>query len=211
MMAGVGQSLFVVKLDGGGQFANGTVVPFGGAREVAPRDIAHGSDGARYVVGEFIEGSLAAGPSGAGARANAGDRDIFITKISATGAYLWGRSYGGAASDYAWTATGVSDGVLVSGLFASDAVDFGSADRADRREAAAGNLFVSRLGADGQPRGLFALGPRNRLTPALVREVTGGFYLGGVFSGPVDFNTHPQDVDERSSPTRTGFVSRYTF
>ena len=211
VMTPTGQALFAIKLDATGQFARGTAIPFGGAREVIPRDVAHASDGSQYIVGEFIEGSFPADGSSTPVRPNAGDRDIFVAKLSATGAYAWGHSYGGPASDYAWSATGVSDGVLVTGLFASDAVDFGPAGTPDRRESAAGNLFVLRLADAGAPRGLFTLGPKNAATPSLLRNTQGGFFLAGVFSGAVDFNPHPQDSDQRSSTGRTGFVSRYTF
>ena len=211
VMTATGQSLFAVQLDGAGQFARGASVPFGGAREVNPRDIVHGADGSRYVVGDFIEGAFPAEGSTPPVRPNAGDRDIFVTKLSPTATYAWGRSYGGPASDYAWSATAVTDGVLVTGLFASDSVDFGADGTPDRRESAAGNLFLLHLGAAGAPRGLFTLGPKNAATPLLLRDTQGGFSLAGVFAGAVDFNPHPQDTDQRSSTGRTGFVSRYSF
>jgi hypothetical protein len=211
--AQAGMSLYTVGLDGTGRFEGGGAVSFHGATEVAPRDLIQISDGAVYVAGDYKGGavSLEAGAA-ARTRPNAGAGDAFVVKLGPTFAHAWGRSYGGAGADYAWSVASVPSGVQVAGKIASERVDFGVDGAPDLRELSAGDVFVLGLGPAAEPRGVFTLGPPRAASPILLRASASALLLAGFFSGSIDFDPRTPDQDLRTAaPIQSAFVSRFLF
>jgi hypothetical protein len=206
--AGTGQALFVIKLDSDGKYVSGGAAALHG-KMVIPTDVTTTDDGSIYAVGRYSEGALPMGPgANPKSRLSAGDFDAFVSKFSPDGTYQWGRGYGGPGYDQAWTLTALPDGgVAVAGTFDSPMVDFGAEGQPDVRPMSAGNLFVTRLRADGSPAGTFVLGLG--ATPSFLRPTTAGFTLAGFFSGMVDFNPRDDGTDTRMAVGHAGFLSRY--
>ena len=202
----VGQALFAVRLTPSGEFMAGATAPMG-ATDVTVRDVGVTQDGAAYVAGDFTGGSVMQGPRAAPTpRPNAGRIDGFVARFGANGAYEWGHGLGSPENDFATTVAVTPDGsVLVAGGFAGS-VDFAPAAPADRREASAGALFVTRLGPDRSYGGTFTLkGP----AATSLRADAVGFSLAGSFVGSADFDPHPTHTDNKASNGGAAFVSRY--
>jgi hypothetical protein len=201
-----GQALFAVRLGASGDFMGGAATAMG-ASSIIVRDVAVTHDGAGYVTGEFVGGSVIQGPPAAPMpRPNAGDRDGFVARFAPGGGYQWGHGLGSPGLDFGTTVAATADGgVLLAGGFAGS-VDFAPAPPADRREASAGALYVTRLGPDRSYGGTFTLkGP----VVSTLRADPVGFHLAGSFVGSADFNPHPTHTDNKASVGGAAFVSRY--
>jgi chitodextrinase len=97
---------------------------FGGTGDETVNRIALDSNGNVLVVGYFT----GTADFGGGSVSGTGGRDMFIAKYSATGAYVWAKTFGGSTGtdDVAYgVATDASGNVIVTGYF-SGQIDFGT-------------------------------------------------------------------------------------
>lgn len=111
---------------------------------------ALGPDGSIVMAGAF-EGSLDLDPGpGSRARLSAGDLDVFIVALDASGDLRWGQTLGGIGEDSAREAAMRPDGsVAVAGCF-EGAVDFDPGPGTDVRTSnGESDAFVTVLDADG--------------------------------------------------------------
>ncbi|MBI1317328.1 MAG: hypothetical protein GC168_00075 [Candidatus Hydrogenedens sp.] len=90
---------FVQTLDANGAFV--TALRFGGTNIEFPTSLMLDAAGNRYVAGYF-DGSTDLDPGpGVQSRSSNGTQDIFVAKLDASGAFVWGYTYGGASEDRA--------------------------------------------------------------------------------------------------------------
>jgi beta-propeller repeat-containing protein len=156
--------------------------------------------GSAIVVGGF-QGSIGFGT--VPAVTSAGSRDIFVTKIDATGNAQWTRGFGDASLQYARAvAAGPTGEIVVGGEF-SGSLDFGKG-----AHTSAGNpdAFVAKLDAQGQAIWSRSLtGPGYQTVHGVAVDSKGNVYFSGIFTGGVKFEDAEFTGDghylEKRSPT----------
>lgn len=134
--------------------------------------------GNAYVTGRF-RGSAT---FGATTLTSVDTSDIYIAKISSTGAYQWAVRAGGVGADGGLRVALAANGqVLVGGYFYSATATFGSTVLT--RQSAAGDVFVARLSPAGQWLGAVS----NTTTTAadslvMAFDSTGNLFVAGRFN-----------------------------
>ena len=180
--------LFVVKLDGAGQFEWGAGL--GGSGPDEARALAVDALGAVYVGGAF-SGQVDFDP-GEGARmlGSGGGKDGFVLKLDAAGTLLWAMALGGSGSDQVnGLALNTLGEVDVAGVF-SGTVDFDpGAGLLTLSSAGGSDGFIAQFAPAGGlqwARGLGGLG--EDAVSAVAVSSAGDVTLVGSFRGTVDFD-----------------------
>lgn len=159
---------FVLKLQGDGSFVWGTVIGQGDSTDTSDKIYATADPSPSiFVTGDYANtidadgrgvGTVAGPGSSTETITSAGDRDVFLTKLTANGALVWARSIGGTEYDTGdGLAGGADDVVYLGGQFRKEAdidptdavVTVSTADYAavgDNTEGLAGrDAFIVRL------------------------------------------------------------------
>lgn len=150
--------------------------------------VAVDASGNVFVTGQFW-GSVG---FGGGTLVSAGSWDIFVAKYSGlTGAHLWSRRFGGAATEEGLgLAVDASGNVFVTGHYSSTAIDFGGGPLTN-----AGNtdIFLAKLsGSNGNHLWSRRFGNTGAdESRATTVTPSGDVYISGSFSGTVDFGGLP--------------------
>ena len=134
--------LFVAKLTptGAWQWAAGA----GGSRTDNGIGVAVDGSGNVYVTGWSDSPTLA---FGATTLTPAGSQDVFVAKLSPTGAWLWATGAGGSSSDFGGgVAVDGSGSVVVTGYFRSPTITFGATTLSN---AGRSDIFVAKLTPTG--------------------------------------------------------------
>ncbi len=141
-----------------------------------------------------------------------GDADIFLSKFTSTGDFLWTKVWGGAfeevCSDVGFDGSG---NIYVGGDFFSDKVDFDPGPGEDEHgNEGYSDMFISKFMFNGDYQwtrtwgGAFA----DELK-ALSPDSSGNVYVTGAFNGTVDFDPG-SGVDEHTSEgVRDVFLSKF--
>ena len=157
LTSAIGEDVFVSKLNSTGAFV--WVKQFGGTSSEQGRSIAVDSSGNVYTTG-FFQGTADFDPDPAGgAVANltsAGALDVFVSKLDATGAFVWAKQFSGTGSFDQGNSIAVdsSGNVYTTGNFRGT-VDFdpgaGTANlvSSDGADVFATDVFVSKLSSAG--------------------------------------------------------------
>ena len=158
LTSAIGEDVFVSKLNSTGAFV--WVKQFGGTSSEQGRSIAVDSSGNVYTTG-FFQGTADFDPDPAGgAVANltsAGAWDVFVSKLDATGAFVWAKQFSGTGSFDQGNSIAVdsSGNVYTTGNFRGT-VDFdpgaGTANlvSSDGDDVFATDVFVSKLSSAGE-------------------------------------------------------------
>ncbi|MBA3463730.1 MAG: hypothetical protein H0T46_27485 [Deltaproteobacteria bacterium] len=194
-LTSTGTGGYVALFSTAGVFAR--VKAFTGSGTCIPRGVA--IDGAgNVVVGGIFNGTIDLG-NGA---ATATSYDVFVSKLSATGSYLFGRTFGGSSNDAGGeVSTDAMDNILITGTF-SGSVNFGGASPVNTNVS---NLAVIKYSPAGSYRWAQAFGgttsqltaTRSSSNPAGDVVVT-GYFCGSVAFGSVTMSSVqacPVDVD----------------
>ncbi|WP_046247041.1 T9SS type A sorting domain-containing protein [Hymenobacter terrenus] len=138
-----------------------------------------------YVAGEFRSPSAAFGASllsDAGIGPDAGD--MFVTKLTDAGSFLWAQRAGGVGADKANALAVNGSDVYVAGQFSSPSADFGASTLLN---TGGDDSFVVKL-ADAGASSSFAwaqpAGGRGRDAARAIAVSSTGVYVAGDFSGP---------------------------
>lgn len=132
---------------------------------------------------------------GGGTLQSAGRRDVFVAKLSSSGAHVWSRAFGGSGNDGAFDLAFMqsSGELVITGYFEGD-VDF---DAESLESAGSMDLFVAKLDSDGDI--VFAEGygdPANQIDygtfdtntwNALDVDASGNIYLAGTLTNGASF------------------------
>jgi len=196
-------SSYLLKINADGTY--GWTKVFGGPQMCWPTDVCcDGSDNV-FVVGMFGDTvNFAADWSGTDEKAaNAGEQGGFIMKVGSDGTYGWTHAIGGLTSSaYMYgVATDVGGNVYVCGEF-SGTVNF-EADWSgtDPKTSGVGTgAFLTRVVADGSYSWTRVFSGNSNATAQGVAVSGSSVYLGGYFSGTVDFRQEwGEPVDEKIS------------
>ena len=132
--------VFVAKIDASGTYVWATQA--GSTSEDKGNAISTLSDGSSIVIGYFV-GTATFGST---TLTSAGNADVFVAKIDASGAYLWATQASGTSSDIGYAISTLSDGsAIVTGYFSGTAT-FGSTTLTS---AGIKDVFVAKIDASG--------------------------------------------------------------
>ena len=133
---------FVAKIDASGTYVWATQA--GGASGDGGYAVSTLSDGSAIVTGGF-QGTATFGST---TLTSAGNSDVFVAKIDASGAYLWATKAGGTSVDLGSGVSTLSDGsAIVTGYFQGTAT-FGSTTLTS---AGSNDVFVAKIQALSAP------------------------------------------------------------
>lgn len=148
-----------------------------------------------YVTGGF-RGTVDFDPgSGIFPMTSTGNVDMFITKLTTDGNFLWAKRFGGTGTNTVYGRSVASDinGVYTTGNF-SGTVDFdpnaGTQSRSSAGSTFFSDIFISKLDPNGDFSWAYRLGRTSATDAGRAIEVdaAGNVYSAGTFSGTVDFD-----------------------
>jgi hypothetical protein len=134
-----------------------------------------------YTTGHF-QGTV---NFGAGNVTSAGNRDVFVTKLNASGTHQWTTTLGGTSNDYGnGVAVDSSGNVYTTGYFAGT-VNFGAGNVTS---AGSSDVFVTKLNASGTHQWTTTFGGTSSdVGRSVAVDSSGNVYATGYFQGTVNF------------------------
>lgn len=206
--AGLFEDIFVLKLDVDGNFA--WARKMGSADFDFGRSITVSPAGNVFTTGSF-RGTVDFDPgAGTSFLTSASGNDIFISKLDASGNFVWARRMGGTSNDIGYAiAVDAAENVFTTGSFNSTA-DFDPGPSAFNLVAAgSGDIFVSKL----NPSGDFVWATRMGGTSSDVGygiqvDFAGNVYTTGYFESTADFDPGAGTANLVSLGFNDSFVSK---
>ncbi|MEP7165116.1 MAG: T9SS type A sorting domain-containing protein [Ferruginibacter sp.] len=200
--------VFISKLDVSGNFV--WAKSLGGGSEAQSNSITLDASGNIYTTG-FFTGTADFDP-GAGVfnLVSINSYSIFISKLDASGNFVWAKSMGGAANSYGQAIkTDASGSVYTTGTFQFN-VDFDPNAGSFVLTAAGGQLvddiFISKLDASGNFVWAKRMGGTlSDQTNSIELDASGNIYSTGNFGGTADFDPGAGTFNL----TATSFVDKY--
>ncbi len=184
-----GSDIFVSKLDASGNFAWAKRI--GGAGQSIGYSISVDAYANVYTTGYF-QGTTDFDPgTGTYNLVSAGDWDIFVSKLSASGNFVWAKQMGGASYD-----VGKSISVDANGNVYTTGIFFGTVDfdpgtgTYNLSSASIVDIFVSKLDASGNFVWAKRLGGASDYDEgrSIAVDPCGNVYTTGRFGGTADFD-----------------------
>ena len=200
--------IFVSKLDASGNFV--WARRLGGTSPDCGNGVAVSSDGSVYTTGGF-QGTADFDPGvGTYSLTSAGSTDIFVSKLDASGNFVWTRRLGGTSGDYGYGIAVSADGsVYTSGYFAGT-VDFDpGVGTYNLTSAGYMDIFVWKLDALGSFVWARSLGGTNEAWGyAIAVSADGAVYTTGYFLDTVDFDPGSGTYNLTTTGYSDAFVSK---
>ncbi len=201
--------IFVSKLDASGNFvwAKG----MGGSGPDFGNSIAVDASGNVYTTGNF-KGTADFDPGAATANlTSSGSEDIFVSKLDASGNFVWAKGMGGDLDDYGYSiAVDAWGNVYTTGDFAILA-DFDPSAATANLTAPGGfrDIFVSKLDASGSfvwAKGMGGIGPDFGRSIAV--DASSNVYTTGYFIITADFDPGEETAELTAVGAFDIFVSK---
>jgi hypothetical protein len=142
----------------------------------------------------------------------AGLDDVFVTRLDASGAYQWTRTFGGSKSDSGrGVAADSKGGTIVVGDFSS-VVNFDPSGQGDvLTSRGQSDVFLTRLAGDGSYLGTVQFGGTGTDLAADVSvDKADNVALAGMFTGSMDFDPTSAEDPHVSNGYYDAFVTRFT-
>jgi hypothetical protein len=179
----------LLKLDSSGNFV--FAKRFGSSGEDMGNGLAVDSSGNVLSMGSFY-GTVDFDPGSATRPLTAaGGSDIFVSKLSSSGAYVWAKRLGGSGAEQGGDlAVDASGNVYATGAFTGTA-DFNPvADATALRTSQSGStdVFVAQLSSSGAYRWAQSFGASGTDKGNGLAVDSTGVYVTGKFAGSIDFN-----------------------
>ena len=174
-------------------------------------NVATDASGNVYATGWF-QGTMDFDPSSAIFNLTSGDgsKDIFITKLDASGNFIWARAMGGNDEDYGQALTvDALENVFITGYF-NETADFDpGAATFNMTSAGFEDIFILRLDASGNFVWARRIGgPMGDYGTSLALDGNGNVYTTGRFSETADFDPGAGTYDLTSAGGDDIFVSK---
>lgn len=190
--------IFISKLDGAGNFV--WAKNMGGTSNDIGFSIAIDASGDIYSSGTF-GGSADLDPGAASfSLTSNGSNDIYISKISAAGNFIWAKGFGGTTADYVYgITTDPSGNVYTTGYF-QGTVDF-DPGVGTNSITTNGNydIFISKLNGSGNYIWAINVGGTQRdYAYSLTVDPSGNVYTTGWFEATADFDPGSATVNLNS-------------
>ena len=180
--------IFICKLDSSGNFL--WVGTMGDINFDTVSSIAVDASGNVYMTGTF-DGTVDFNPGGGTFNImSEGNGDIFVSKLSSTGNFLWATSFGTPNFDFG---TGIAldalGNVYTTGLFQGTA-DFDPGGGVfNLTIAGSGDVFISKLDSSGNFVWAKSIGGVDlELATGIALDASGNVHTTGTFQGTVDFD-----------------------
>lgn len=153
--------------------------------------IAVDGDGNVYIAGIFTGTSDFDPGTGTAVMTSAGDLDIYITKLNASGNFVWSKQIGGPAADRAESMVIDNDGNIFLAGFFSGSTDFNpGAGVATLSSAGDSDVFYAKLDADGNYIWAKRIGGTGEEWATDIElDQDGNIYVAGHFSASCDFDS----------------------
>ena len=183
-----GRDIWVQKLDASGNFI--WARSFGGSSDDIGRSITVDASGNVYTTGYF-QGTADFDPGAGTANiTSAGNEDIFIQKLDASGNFLWAKSFGGSLADYGLSiAVDAAGNVYTTGYFQGTADFDPGAGTANHSSAGNEDIFVQKLDTSGNFVWARSFGDSNSdRGNSICVDASSNVYTTGGFDGTVDFD-----------------------
>lgn len=204
--------IFICKLDSNGNllWAKG----MGGTLEDRGYSIATDNFGNVYATGFFQE-TVDFNPGGVGGNLiNTSGLDIFVSKFSSNGDFVWakgmGGTLGGEGGEGLALSLDTSGNAYTTGYF-TGTVDFdpGAGNFNLSSEAPSQDIFISKLSSNGNFVWAKSLhGPLNENGYGIAVESSGNVYTTGFFQGTVDFDPGTGTFNLTSVGVNDIFISK---
>jgi hypothetical protein len=180
--------VFISKLDASGAFV--WAKQMGGAAGSIGTSIALDAAGNIYTTGYFF--GVGDFDPGAGVHnlTSAGNNDIFVSKLDASGNFVWAKNIGGTGDERAYSiAVDMAGNVYTTGYFKSTSDFDPGAGTYNLTPLGGEDIFVSKL----DPSGNFVWadgmdGTNDERGWAVAVDAVGNVYTTGTFYGTVDFD-----------------------
>ncbi len=200
---------FVLKLDQFGNFV--WVKNFGAGGGVTSESIDIDNAGNSYITGHLV-GTADFDPDLATYTCTSnGFTDAFITKLSASGSFIWAVSFGGPFYDYSYSIdVDVFGNVWTTGVFAST-VDFDPSTFVFNLTSGTGyTSFLSKLGSGGNfiTAKAFQSSLGSSFGHDLTSDPDGNIYSTGFIDGITDFDPGTNSFNLTTNGTNDAYVSK---
>jgi hypothetical protein len=194
--------IFVMKLSSAGVVQ--WVVSGGGTSAETLNGLFVGADGEAYVTGGFFGASATFGALPLAAQTSGSNRDAFLGRISAAGAWQWVTAAGGSSTDQGRSIAAAGTGVLWWGGNFQGSASVGPNQLTS--QGATDVFFAQVDAATGAISSSFRIGGTGEDTlMALLSDRAEGFYAAGSFSSSVVFGS----TALASSGAGDGYVARW--
>ena len=203
-----GRDIFVSKLDAAGNliWAKGV----GGGNNDAGNSIAVDATGNVYTTGYFAETTDFDPNAGFSNLSAAGDTDIFVCKLDATGNLVWAKVMGDITADFGSSIDVDATGnVYTTGYFNGTADFDPNAGVLNLTSAGNQDIFVSKLDVNGSLAWAKAMGgTSNDIGISINVDATGNVYTTGLFQVTADFDPNAGVSNLTSAGSADIFVSK---
>ena len=182
----------------------------GGSSQDWGYSIAVDASGNVYTTG-FFTGTVDFDPGvGTSNLTSAGNQDIFVSKLDASGNFLWAKSIGSTGSDYSYgIAVDASGNVYTTGYFTGTADFDPGAGTSNLTSAGSGDIFISKLDASGNFVWAKIFGSTGiDQSNAITVDALGNVYTTGYFQGTVDFDPNAGTSNLTSNGSFDVFISK---
>jgi len=180
--------IFISKLDASGNFV--WAKKMGGTSDDIARSITTDASGNVYTTGYF-QGTVDFDPgTGTFNLTSAGQSDIFISKLDASGNFVWAKQMGGVSGDEGYSVTTDASGNVYTTGYFSGTVDFDpGAGIFNLTSAGNADIFISKLDASGNFVWAKQMGSISfDRGYSITTDASGNIYTTGYFQGTVDFD-----------------------
>ncbi|MBL7911678.1 MAG: T9SS type A sorting domain-containing protein [Bacteroidia bacterium] len=184
-----GTDAFVAKLNINGNFLWAKQI--GGTASEIAYSITVDAFGDVILCGNF-EGTADFDPSAnVSSLTSSGSSDIFISKLDASGSFVWAKNLGGSLADIGMAITTNTLGEIYTTGYFQALADFDPSSSNYTLSSFGGStdIFISKLDVSGNFIWAKAIGgSSNDLCNAIALDVSGYVYMTGSFNGTIDFD-----------------------
>ena len=170
-------------------------VQLGGEQFDSGKSITIDNEGNILTTGLFGEtADFDPGPSNQ-LLTSAGFNDIFISKLTSSGEFIWAAKMGGSANDKGGSIITSSEGdIITAGLFNGVANFYPGTGTYNLTSTGQSDIFISKISGNGNyiwAKGLGGIESDGILTESIAIDMIGNIYVQGFFRDTVDFDPGP--------------------
>jgi hypothetical protein len=204
-----GYDVFISKLDASGSFV--WAKQLSGTSFEVGYSIAVDASGNVYTTGTF-EGTVDFNPSsGTFSMTAEGGEDIFISKLNASGGFVWAKKFSGTQYEGSnGIAVDGSGNIYITGYF-EGAVDFdpGPSSSTLISVSNSSDIFISKLNSGGDYVWVRQIGSNmDEFAKSITVDNSGNVYTTGEFEGTVNFNPSSGTFNLTSNGNYDVFISK---
>lgn len=201
--------IFLLKLNSTGEFQ--WLITGGDDFSDDGRALELDSDGYIYLTGGFRDSLVLTGIFGTTILvSNSGTTDVFLAKFDEDGNAIWGKRFGGSATDNVNDLTIKDDRIILCGEFGSN-IDLDASGATDSYTSAGLNdIFLTTYTTDGDYVWGDTFGSNSvDISHALDADFDGNIYLTGNFWNTVNFNTDGGTTNVTSISESDIFLAKF--